>query len=703
MIPLAGYLDRISARPGETVEVKVSSQLGTPYDVDLVRIVCADPNPAGPGLQMHPVPSALAGRYPGRNQPIHAGSYASAPTPGLRLPDPCTVTVRIQPGLLAAGPRPVLAIGATVLTAGPDGAALSVGGVPVCAVRAPMRDRCWYELRAVFVGGTVRLRQTALQRTWGLLDGGEAEGRALPPAGEQVLIAFDGTSHFDGRIEDPRLLRGVHENGEPADCVIAWWDFSQGIPTATITDCGPNAWHGIVHQLPTRGLRGSRWTGTEQCWRHAPRDYAAIGFSSTDLYDCGWDSDFTWTVPKDLRSGVYGIRLRSGPAQDIIPVWILPPRGTVQAPVAFLASTFTYQAYINHTRGNTDAALLERMAAWDAPPNPDQHPEYGASTYNRHPDGTGISLSSWRRPALTVRPGFLTFNDARGSGLRHFPADSHLTAWLEATGQAYDVITDHDLHREGLDLLRGYRCVLTGSHPEYHTPETLDALQAYTGAGGRLCYLGGNGFYWRIAVSDAVPDVLEVRRAEGGIRAWDAAPGEAYHQLDGGYGGLWRRNGRAPQMLAGVGFSAQGLYEGSHYRLLPASRDAAAAWITEGVESDIVGDHGLSGGGAAGFELDRADARLGTPPNAVVLARSEGHQAHFVAVPEELLSHVNTVTGERPADLIRAEMVYFETAHDGAVFSTGSITFLGSLWRDGYDNPVAAILGNVVRRFAGAG
>ena len=27
----------------------------------------------------------------------------------------------------------------------------------------------------------------------------------------------------------------------------------------------------------------------------------------------------------------------------------------------------------------------------------------------------------------------------------------------------------------------------------------LDALQAYLDRGGRLMYLGGNGFYWRIA------------------------------------------------------------------------------------------------------------------------------------------------------------------------------------------------------------
>lgn len=701
MIPLTGYLDRISARPLEAVGVKVSSQLAAPYDVNLVRIVCADPNPAGPGMRLVPVPGALIGRYPSSVQPVRPGSCAVIDTPGLALPTAWTMVVRVQPGLVAAGPRPVLALGGMVLLAGPDGAGLESGGAPVCSVAAPMQDRCWYELRAVFDGGTIRLIQTALQTTWGVADSGVAVGRTTPPGGGPVTIATDGTAFFDGRIEDPMLLRGVQASGH-AD-PIAWWDFSDGTPTERITDRGPHGWHGALRQLPRRGLRGSRWRNAEQCWRHAPNDYAAIGFSSTDLYDCGWATDFTWTVPGDLPSGVYGIRLRCGDALDIIPVWILPPRGTVRAPVAFLASTFTYQAYINHARGNFDAVFRARVAEWGAAPhNPDDHPEYAGSTYNRHPDGAGISLSSWRRPALTVRPGFLTFNDPRGSGLRHLPADSHLTAWLEATGQHFDVLTDHDLHREGAALLQGYRCVLTGSHPEYHTPETLDALQAYTGGGGRLCYLGGNGFYWRIAVSEAVPDVLEVRRAEGGIRAWDAAPGEAYHQLDGGYGGLWRRNGRPPQALAGVGFSAQGMFEGSHYRLLPAACDPAVAWITAGIDGDIVGDHGLSGGGAAGFELDRADERLGTPPNAVVIARSEGHQAHFIAVPEELLSHVATVTGERPAELIRAEIVYFETANGGAVFSTGSITFLGSLWRDGYDNPVATMLGNVVQRFTGA-
>jgi N,N-dimethylformamidase len=684
-----GYLDRLSGRPGESIAVKVSSQASGPYAADLVRIIHADPNPAGPGMKLEEVGCGFAGQYPSRVQTVHPGSYGVVEA-ALSVPEGGAVRVRVQPGLLAA-PQPVLALAGVVLRVSAEGAELEVDGGVAASVAAPMLERCWYELTATFAGGRVQLTQRALQRSWGVTDSGEASGPARPPAGNRLLIAADAAGgRFDGRIEDPALLG---PDGTP----IAGWDFSVGIDTEAISGTHP----GRLVNLPTRGVRGSRWTGAEMDWKHAPRDYAAIHFHADDLYDAEWETDFTVAIPQDLRSGVYGVRLRAEGHEDIIPFFVLPPRGRARAAVAYLAATFTYQAYANHARFNFDAAFRARAADWGARPhNPEDHPEYGWSTYNRHPDGTGISLSSLRRPILTLRPGFLTFNDAKGSGLRHFSADSHLTDWLEATGRAFDVITDHDLHREGVGLLAGYACVLTGSHPEYHTKQTLDALAAYVGQGGRLCYLGGNGFYWRIATSEAIPDVLEVRRAEGGIRAWDAAPGEAYHQLDGSYGGLWRRLGRPPQMLAGVGFSSQGLFEGSFYRRLPASTDPAVAWIFEGVEGDIIGDFGLSGGGAAGFELDRADRRLGSPPNSVILARSEGHQAHYVAVPEELLSHVNTVTGEAARDLIRAEIVHFESADGGAVFATGSITFCGSLSHNGYDNSVSRMLRNVVRRFA---
>ena len=173
--------------------------------------------------------------------------------------------------------------------------------------------------------------------------------------------------------------------------------------------------------------------------------------------------------------------------------------------------------------------------------------------------------------------------------------------------------------------------VLTGSHPEYDSEAMLDALDAYLRQGGRLMYMGGNGFYWRIAHHPTRRGVIEVRRAEGGVRAWDALPGEAYHSFTGEYGGLWRRQGRAPQQLAGVGFISQGFDKCSYYRRTAASRDPRVAFMFAGIEDELLGDFGVLQGGAAGLEIDCADPALGTPPHALVVARSETPFQHLRA------------------------------------------------------------------------
>ena len=237
-----------------------------------------------------------------------------------------------------------------------------------------------------------------------------------------------------------------------------------------------------------------------------------------------------------------------------------PQVGKPQAKVCYLASTFTYQVYSNFSRGMFDDAFRKRVADWKAyPNNHDEHGDYGLSTYNHHRDGSGVAYSSRLRPLLTWRPNFRSFNDEAGSGLRHLPADTHLTGWLDRMGVAFDVVTDHDLDEKGVELLASYKVVLTGSHPEYHTEGTLDALQAYTETGGRLWCLAGDGCSWGVALAPKVPGAIEVRRAEGGIRTWASEPGEYYHAFDGAYGGLWRRSDRPPNLLCGIGFSSQGL------------------------------------------------------------------------------------------------------------------------------------------------
>ena len=505
------------------------------------------------------------------------------------------------------------------------------------------------------------------------------------------------SAHFNGKIEAP----AIYAAAEPDENVLlARWDFSDGIETTEIRDVGPGAHHGEIVNLPARGMTGARWDGSEMCWRHAPDHYGAIHFHEDDIYDFGWETDFSFEIPKDLPSGVYAVRLKAGDHEDAVPFFVCPPLGERRADLCVLISTFTYSVYGNHARPDFEPGWKEEFRRWNAyAHNPAEHRGYGLSTYNYHSDGSGICHASHRRPLFNMRPGYVTFGYGPGSRHRHFQADSHLWAWLHRKGYDYDIVTDQELHDDGVDAIRGYKAVSTGSHPEYHTKETLDALQTYRDAGGRLIYLGGNGFYWRVALHQSEPGAIEIRRAESGIRAWAAEPGEYYNAFDGAYGGLWRRNGRPPQALAGIGFSAQGQFEGSYYRRKIGADDPELGWVFKGIDDEIIGDFGLSGGGAAGFELDRADIRLGTPANVRILASSEGHGESFVLVPEEQLTHITNWPNEPVQDLLRADMVYVEVPGGGAVFATGSITFCGSLpWND-FDNNVSTLLGNVMDRF----
>ncbi|MGZ5927198.1 MAG: N,N-dimethylformamidase beta subunit family domain-containing protein, partial [Rhizomicrobium sp.] len=712
--PLIAYTDRWSVRAGGRIEVKVSCS-SDGYRADLVRIRSADPNPAGPGLLYEDVPAGFAGSYPGRSQEIQSGSRGVVPLDRLALPPAWTLSVRVQPWLLDGRPQAVLSwIGGKGLSlyATAAGAELRVGEA-VCRVSKPMLERRWYELRVISVDGALRLLQIPLTMDWGVDGGGQARLSETVDSPATMLLAAAPAGpvcrdHFNGRLEHPLLLHGafdaptpIEPAAMPAAALIAWWDFSQDIPTQQISDRGPHGLQGDLVNLPTRAVRGASWRGDVLRWSEAPDQYAAVHFHEDDLYDCGWETDFVFDVPATLPSSVYGIRLRSGTEQDVVPVFVLPRADRATAKVALLFPTYTYQVYANFERDNFDAAYRARRAEWGVyPHHPAEHRELGLSTYNFHGDGSGVAFSSLRRPVLTFRPGQMAYVDRKGSGLRHFPADMHLALWLDRMGFAWDAITDHDLEREGVALLAQYRCVLTGSHPEYQSLATLNALRDWLGEGGRLAYLGGNGFYWRVATSAAAPDALELRRSEGGTRAWAADPGEYYHAFDGGYGGLWRRQDRAPQRLVGVGFTAQGRFEGSHYRRTEQSYAADLAWIFAGVEGETIGGFGFSGGGAAGFELDRADPLLGTPPHARLLARSEGHQAHFGVTLEDLLvPTAYALPTNMPDPLIRSDMVYFETAKGGAVFSAGSITFCGSLpWND-FDNQISILLRNIVARF----
>ena len=489
--------------------------------------------------------------------------------------------------------------------------------------------------------------------------------------------------------------------GVPADALVARWDLAAGVDSPLVTDRSRNGLHGTTVNMPTRGVTGHLWTGRATHFQAAAAEYDAIHFHDDDIDDVGWEPDVEWQVPVDLPSGVYALRLDAGDsARDYVPFFVVPQPGSANADVAFLAPTNSYYAYANERLEDSLGPEFEPAYTDDQ----DRYDYMAAnrllSMYDFHSDGSGVCYSSRLRPNLTMRPSHYM----RLNGIPHlFSGDLHLVDWLEHEGYRHDVLTDEALHFDGSALLEGYRVVITGTHPEYWSEQMLDALDEYLAGGGRLMYLGGNGFYWVTAFDPERPHVIEIRRPPGTTRAWEASPGEYHLSSTGEPGGLWRHRGREPQKLLGVGFTAQGFDRNAPYYINP-DLDSRAAFVFDGIDASDgkIGDHRslVLRHGAAGFELDRADYVLGTPVGTLLLAstRNTDFSDSYQHVVEEIMMS-NSRQGATVNELVRADMVIVPYPQGGTVFSVGSISWCGGLSVDDYGSDVSVITRNVLDAF----
>jgi len=738
---ITGYCDRLSATPGETINFMVNCELPT-YTVDVVRIICGDSNPAGPGVKERIIKTSANKTYKGRKQTIEAGSYVTIPnSPLLEILQSFSFQAMIWPTTPEKGQQVIMAkfhdrekSGVALIISERDGSIALVlgdgrGNEEVISTGKSLLAREWYFVAASYDAKTqtVTIYQEPLVTYPLIADAAEIHTKAKSKniSSNQSPLMFGAIrsgsgkgkldGKYNGKIDSPRLANRVLSRAEMEmlksgpvptplrNAIVGSWDFSRDISSIRVSDTSPNLLHGEVVNLPARGMKGYNWTGEAMNWQDAPEQYGAIHFHDDDLYDAGWEVDFALTISTTLKSGLYAARLRAKEEEDYIPFVVKPTPGK-EKKIAFLLPTASYIAYANEHMA-TNAGLIELLSGRLAPLDKNslflnEHREYGASCYDSHSDHSGVCYSSRLRPILNMRPKHISALGGDGSSLWQFNADTHITDWLETMGYEFDVITDEDLHYQGLEVIKSYAVILSGTHPEYHSRQMWDAMLAYQQQGGRLMYMGANGWYWRIAYHPEVPGVIEVRRNEGGIRTWAAEPGEYYHSFTDEYGGLWRRQSRPPQMIVGTGFTAQGFDISAPYHRLPDSFHPRAAFIFAGIGKDeIIGNFGLIGGGAAGLEIDRADRLLGTPPHALVLATSlGGHTDLYLVVCEELLATYPGLGGTEN-ELVRADMVFYETPNGGAVWASSSIAWAGSLSHNKYQNNVSRITKNVLDRF----
>src|SRR5581483_1123165 len=552
----------------------------------------------------------------------------------------------------------------------------------------------------------------------GRIDGGFEEAGDQPLLiGASGLKSSGGSNRvedaFNGKISTP-LFFGTALTEEELDLLatgdshmvsraLARWDFSARADTATVPDASDNGYDASTVNRPGRLVTGHNFSGRHLSPHLVPNEYNAVYLHDDDLADAGWAPSLQFTIPPGLASGIYGVKLTCDEQCDYVPFVVRTPPSRSAASVAILLPTVSYQAYANSSLDPSilpdsftplrDLSCCQAERAYVAT-------NRLRSLYDTHSDGSGVAMATMLRPMLVnVRPNSRT---AWNGSPHQLGADLHLIDWLEQRKIAYDVLTDHDVDREGVSALSRYSAVITGTHAEYWTGRMLDALEGYQNRGGRFVYLSGNGLYWVTALSDD-QTLVEIRRVRG-TRTWTAPPGEENLSLTGEPGGLWRDRGRAPQRYVGVGFAAQGFDRGCGYRRLPASYEPRASFIFRGVEDELIGDFPtlVAAHGAAGFEVDRADYQLGTPEHALILARASSLNDSYQAAIEEV-GGTTSLYGGTTWPQVRAEMVFYETPNDGAVFSVGSISWCSALSYNNYDNNVSRTTENVIRAFASPG
>lgn len=698
---LCGYTGNWVVAPGESVDVYVSSTAAT-YRHRIVRLVQGFEHDKAPAVDYQVVADDNE-QHDGRPQYANMGSY------GLFDAELDAASLAMD---IWVYPTMVDAEAAQTIFAAEDGVygcalSLTKGSIAVSygdgtrsaqvATGIVLPRWRWTKLSLRIADGAFNLdAHTAPRVVQQSPPDASASGPCAAVFKKLTQLVFGATrlgpvfgKHFNGKIDSPAIQSGGHTYK---------FDLSQYMTSNEFAETVTGR-KGTFVNAPTRGVRGWNWDGSECDWTKADYGYGAVHFHEDDLEDAAWEKDFTVAVPESCRSGVYAVHIYADKESYDYITFFVRPRPQSRAKVAMVLPTFTYMAYANEHMYDQDRPSKMTVSG-DLPIKKDHNFEkiesrldLGLALYDVHKDGSGTTYSSYKRPILNARFGYVHWGLLRP---RELSADLLMLNFLENELKVdYDVLTDHDLNEFGVEALENYSTVITGCHPEYHTHESYSAFRMFAEKGGNIMYLGGNGFYWAIACNPKNPHLIEVRRGDQGCRSFGLPGGERVHSIDGKQGGLWRSRGLAANYLFGVGCCAFGTGPGVSFRKLPVPK--SLSWVWAGIEGEVFGEEGF-GGGASGDEIDRYDALLGSPENATVLATSVGHPDDFALFNEDsMFPMINTLGSQ--TDRIRSDIVLYDTEFGGSVFSVGSINWYCSLGWNGYQNPVARLTRNILLQF----
>ena len=541
-IRLFGYSDPLTDKAGQPFDFMISAEGTGSVNAEVVRLVHGDFNKDGPGFIEEKVQSDISSKIDVKRQYTQVGSFIAVQDKDnlFSLDSSFTIHAFIWPTLPGNERQTIMGKWSVTNSKGyalginPEGKLeFWIGDgkkVDKVASEVILIPKVWLFVAVTYnsTSGETTIVQESVQNSWNSLIGPVTpynhnsvvkEKLRIKPAYDDIDFLLAGSNEenkergkfvsmlFNGKIDrcgvinrelTRKELDGV-KLGHAPNNPLAYWDTTQGYTDRGIgqelVDVGPNKLNGKGINRPVRGMTGWNWTGRDDSFRLNPSQYGGISFHDDAITDCNWDKSLSWTPPAKLKSGVYALKISSGNAVDRIPFIVRPQKP--KAKIAVQMSTFTYLAYANE-RLSFEAQIAQAIVA-HTPVISEKDIEYqklaefGLSTYDHHSDGAGVCFTSWKRPIINLRPGH------RMAGMTipwALPADLSLLWWLEKAGYDYDLITDHDLDREGVSALEPYKVILNVTHPEYYSEGMLDATEQYLVNGGRVMYIGGNGYYW---------------------------------------------------------------------------------------------------------------------------------------------------------------------------------------------------------------
>lgn len=281
--------------------------------------------------------------------------------------------------------------------------------------------------------------------------------------------------------------------------------------------------------------------------------------------------------------------------------------------------------------------------------------------------------------------------------------EAQFAQFVEGQSIAVEYCTSRDLHNDST-LLANYNLLVSIGHDEYWSKQMRDNVDAFTAAGGNVCFFSGNVCTWQIRI-DATNDQLICYKTYAPPYAQDPDTNVLYTTLWGapntsiadrpsnlmtgcGYFG----GGIAPSSTSGV----RSLYPG--YNIQNTSH-----WIFEG--TSLAGSTGAVMGASTtmesaivGYETDAA----GFTVNSNGIAIPDPNDGHMTPANLTILGWnrlASFLTSSNSDQARNVTMSIFTTAGGGQVFSAGSTGWIRGLTGTDQTN-VATIMKNLLTRLA---